>query len=60
MLNEGFVMAGTPEDCATVLDSFKASGVDQVVIHMQMGGVPHDRIIESIELIGKELIPSYR
>jgi alkanesulfonate monooxygenase SsuD/methylene tetrahydromethanopterin reductase-like flavin-dependent oxidoreductase (luciferase family) len=60
MLNEGFVMAGTPEDCAKVLDSFKASGVDQVVIHMQMGGVPHDRIVESIELIGKELIPSYR
>jgi len=28
----------------------------QVIIHMQMGGMPHDRIMESIELIGKELI----
>lgn len=60
MVNEGFVMAGNPDDCAKALDGFKASGVDQIIIHMQMGGVPHDRIIESIELIGKELIPSYR
>jgi alkanesulfonate monooxygenase SsuD/methylene tetrahydromethanopterin reductase-like flavin-dependent oxidoreductase (luciferase family) len=60
MLNEGFVMAGNPDDCATVLDNFKASGVDQIIIHMQMGGMPHDRIMESIEVIGKELIPNYR
>ena len=60
MLNEGFVTAGAPEDCAKSFDAFKTSGVDQVIIHMQMGAVPHDRIMESIELIGKELIPSYR
>lgn len=60
MINEGFVMAGNPDDCAKVLDGFKASGVDQVIIHMQMDGMPHDRIMESIELIGKELIPNYR
>ena len=60
MLNDGFVTAGTPEDCAKSFDAFKQSGVDQVIIHMQMGAVPHDRIMESIELIGKELIPGYR
>ena len=60
MVEEGFVMAGNPEDCAKVLDGFKASGVDQVIIHMQMGGMPNDRVVESIELMGKELIPSYR
>jgi alkanesulfonate monooxygenase SsuD/methylene tetrahydromethanopterin reductase-like flavin-dependent oxidoreductase (luciferase family) len=60
LLEGGFVMAGTPEECAPVLDAFRASGVDQVIIHMQMGNVPHDRIMESIELIGKELIPEYR
>jgi alkanesulfonate monooxygenase SsuD/methylene tetrahydromethanopterin reductase-like flavin-dependent oxidoreductase (luciferase family) len=60
MVDEGFVMAGNPDDCAKVLDGFEASGVDQVIIHMQMGGMPHDRIMESIEIIGKELIPNYR
>ena len=53
-------MAGTPEDCAPVLDAFQEVGVDQVIIHMQMGDVPHERIMESLELIGTELIPKYR
>ena len=60
MLEGGFAMAGNPEDCAKVLDAFQASGVDQIIIHMQMGNVPHDRIMESIELIGTELIPRYQ
>ena len=32
----------------------------EVIIHMQMGNVPHERIMQSIELIGTELIPKYR
>jgi alkanesulfonate monooxygenase SsuD/methylene tetrahydromethanopterin reductase-like flavin-dependent oxidoreductase (luciferase family) len=60
MLEGGFVMAGAPQDCAPVLDSFQEVGVDQVIIHMQMGNVPHERIMESIELIGTELMPKYR
>jgi alkanesulfonate monooxygenase SsuD/methylene tetrahydromethanopterin reductase-like flavin-dependent oxidoreductase (luciferase family) len=60
LLEAGFVMAGTPEDCAPVLDAFHEVGVDQVIIHMQMGDVPHERILESLELIGTELIPKYR
>ncbi len=60
MLDGGFVMAGDPDDCAKVLDEFQKAGVDQVIIHMQMGNVPHERIMESIELIGTELIPKYR
>jgi alkanesulfonate monooxygenase SsuD/methylene tetrahydromethanopterin reductase-like flavin-dependent oxidoreductase (luciferase family) len=60
LLDQGFVMAGTPEDCAKTLDAFKEVGVDQVIVHMQMGNVPHERIMESIELMGKELLPHYR
>jgi alkanesulfonate monooxygenase SsuD/methylene tetrahydromethanopterin reductase-like flavin-dependent oxidoreductase (luciferase family) len=60
LLEGGFVMAGTPEDCQPVLDAFHDVGVDQVIIQMQMGNAPHERIMESIELIGTELIPKYR
>jgi len=60
LLKSGFVMAGTPDDCRPVLDAFQDVGVDQIIIHMQMGNVPHERIMESIELIGTELIPDYR
>jgi alkanesulfonate monooxygenase SsuD/methylene tetrahydromethanopterin reductase-like flavin-dependent oxidoreductase (luciferase family) len=60
LLEGGFVMAGDVDDCRKVLDSFHEVGVDQVIIHMQMGNVPHERIMESIEIIGTELIPKYR
>jgi alkanesulfonate monooxygenase SsuD/methylene tetrahydromethanopterin reductase-like flavin-dependent oxidoreductase (luciferase family) len=60
LLEGGFVMAGTPEDCRPVLDAFQEVGMDQVIIHMQMGNVPHERIMESIELLGAELLPRYR
>jgi alkanesulfonate monooxygenase SsuD/methylene tetrahydromethanopterin reductase-like flavin-dependent oxidoreductase (luciferase family) len=60
LLEGGFVMAGTPDDCVATLDSFQQVGVDQVIIHMQMGNVPHDRIMESIEIMGKEIIPNYK
>lgn len=60
LLEGGFVMAGTPEDCEPILESFHEVGVDQIIIHMQMGNVPHERIMESIELIATELMPKYR
>jgi hypothetical protein len=34
--------------------------VDQVIVHMQMGGVPHKDIMKSIELMGTEVLPKLR
>jgi alkanesulfonate monooxygenase SsuD/methylene tetrahydromethanopterin reductase-like flavin-dependent oxidoreductase (luciferase family) len=54
------VAAGTPDDLLEVLQRFKDVGVDQVIVHMQMGGVPHDAIMKTIELMGKEVLPKLR
>jgi alkanesulfonate monooxygenase SsuD/methylene tetrahydromethanopterin reductase-like flavin-dependent oxidoreductase (luciferase family) len=59
MLDSGFVIAGMPEDCIATLDSCSAVGVDQVIFHMQMGGIGHSDIMRSISVIGSELIPRY-
>jgi hypothetical protein len=40
-------------------DAFRDVGVDQVIVHMQMGGVPHADIVESIEAFGELAIPRY-
>ena len=58
-LDSGFVAAGTPDDVAPILESFAQVGVDQIIIHMQMGGIEHDEIMRSIEVFGKELIPRF-
>jgi len=59
MLEAGFVAAGTADDVIPVFDSFRDVGVDQVIVHMQMGGVPHADIVESIETFGELVIPRY-
>ena len=59
-LEHGFVMAGTPDDCAAVIQSFADVGIDQLIVHMQMGGMPHDLVMQSIELLGSEVLPKFR
>jgi hypothetical protein len=59
MLEAGFVVAGTAEDVLPVFDAFREVGVDQVIVHMQMGGVPHADIVESIETFGELVIRRY-
>ena len=34
-------------------------GVDQIMLIMQTETIPHDRVMESIELYGKEVIPAF-
>jgi hypothetical protein len=34
-------------------------GVDQVIMIMQTETVPHHRVMESIELFGREVIPAF-
>jgi alkanesulfonate monooxygenase SsuD/methylene tetrahydromethanopterin reductase-like flavin-dependent oxidoreductase (luciferase family) len=56
----GHIMAGTPEDCIKAVQPFADAGIDELIIHMQMGGVPHEAIMESIELFGRDVIPKFR
>jgi alkanesulfonate monooxygenase SsuD/methylene tetrahydromethanopterin reductase-like flavin-dependent oxidoreductase (luciferase family) len=60
ILEQGFVASGTPDDCEKAIQGFADVGIDQVIIHMQMGGVPHADIMTSIEALGTELIPKFR
>jgi alkanesulfonate monooxygenase SsuD/methylene tetrahydromethanopterin reductase-like flavin-dependent oxidoreductase (luciferase family) len=60
LLESGMVAAGTPEDVLEIFQRFKDVGVDQIIVHMQMGGVPHQEIMKTIELLGNEVLPNLR
>lgn len=51
---------GTPEDCIAYVQRLLDAGADEILFLSQMGGVPHERIMETIELIGSEVIPHFR
>ena len=51
---------GTPEDCIRYVQRLFDAGADEILFLSQMGGVPHEAIMETIELIGSEVIPHFR
>jgi alkanesulfonate monooxygenase SsuD/methylene tetrahydromethanopterin reductase-like flavin-dependent oxidoreductase (luciferase family) len=51
---------GTPKDCIAYVQRLFDAGADEILFLTQMGGVPHEMIMETIRLIGTEVIPHFR
>jgi len=47
-----------PEPHYKVLTKYQEAGVDQVLCFMQMGNLAHARIMDSITLFGRHVIPA--
>ena len=51
---------GTPEDCIRYVQRLIDAGADEILFLFQMGGIPHDVIMETIRNIGEKVIPHFR
>jgi alkanesulfonate monooxygenase SsuD/methylene tetrahydromethanopterin reductase-like flavin-dependent oxidoreductase (luciferase family) len=50
---------GTPASVIKVLEKYQEAGVDQILCFMQMGNLAHARIMKSIALFGRHVIPAF-
>ncbi|WP_439379821.1 LLM class flavin-dependent oxidoreductase [Amycolatopsis lexingtonensis] len=50
------LIVGSPETCRKKLRAYAELGIDRMMCLQQIGGIPHDKVLKSIRLIG-ELIP---
>jgi alkanesulfonate monooxygenase SsuD/methylene tetrahydromethanopterin reductase-like flavin-dependent oxidoreductase (luciferase family) len=50
---------GDPVHCREIVSRFAAAGVDEIILAMQAGTVPHELVMESIELFAKEVMPHF-
>jgi hypothetical protein len=48
-------MVGDPEDCLRVAKIYEAAGIDLMLV--QVGAIPHEKVMQTIELIGKHVMP---
>ena len=48
---------GTPDEVRKVMLEYEAAGVDQMILIVQFGKVPHEYVCDSLELFGKEVLP---
>ncbi len=51
---------GTPDDCIRYVQRLIDAGADEVLFIFQMGGIPHEVIMETIRNIGDKVIPHFR
>ncbi|MDA0770903.1 MAG: hypothetical protein BZY79_01955 [SAR202 cluster bacterium Casp-Chloro-G4] len=54
------VIGGDPDSCIEALKKHEATGIDQMMIMMQTETIPHEKVMKSIELFGKYVIPEFK
>lgn len=55
--NRAFI--GTPEQCVAKIKGLQAQGIDYFGCNFAMGGIPHDKILRSMALFAKEVMPHF-
>jgi alkanesulfonate monooxygenase SsuD/methylene tetrahydromethanopterin reductase-like flavin-dependent oxidoreductase (luciferase family) len=56
---EDMVIVGDPDKCVRKLEKYQAAGIDRVLCLMQAGRIAPERVMESIRLFGKYVIPHF-
>ena len=57
LVEQGQACIGSPDTCAGMLNKLIDADVDEVMLFMQGGKTPHDKILQSIRLFAEEVRP---
>ena len=58
--DSGSVLIGDPDQIISVAKAYEATGVDVLLLLVQMKDIPHHKVLKSIELLGKHVLPAFR
>jgi alkanesulfonate monooxygenase SsuD/methylene tetrahydromethanopterin reductase-like flavin-dependent oxidoreductase (luciferase family) len=50
---------GDPVHCKEIVSRFAEAGVDELILVMQAGTVPHELVLESIRTFGEKVLPDF-
>ncbi len=60
LVDRGVLVAGDPDSCLKGIAIHEDAGVDELQFLMATETVPHERVMSSIELFGKYVIPELK
>jgi alkanesulfonate monooxygenase SsuD/methylene tetrahydromethanopterin reductase-like flavin-dependent oxidoreductase (luciferase family) len=60
LADRGVTVSGDPESCLKAINIHAAMGVDQLQLLMATETIPHEKVMSSIELFGKYVIPELK
>ena len=56
----GACVLGTPDQCIETCRRYEAAGVDQLLCLVNPYKIPHDKVMQTIQLMGEHVIPEFR
>ena len=59
-MTSGFFAMGNPDTVIKVLKGYQEAGVDQILCVVQVGNLSHTRVMDSIKLLGRSVIPFFK
>lgn len=60
LVDMGAVVAGGPDQCVELAKKYEEAGCDLLLCLVQPHRIPHEKLMQSIELIGREVIPAFK
>ncbi len=58
MIENGYLICGSPDECAEQIAALDTTGIDQLVFGMPID-LPWDQAVETVELFGDRVIPQF-
>jgi len=58
--DSGTLCIGSPERVRRAVQKYVDAGVDQLILMVQVGRIPHEKVMQTIALMGEEIIPEFR
>ena len=56
----GTLCIGTPERVRNAVQKYADAGCDQLILMVQIGRIPHESVMQTIKLMGEEVIPPFK
>lgn len=60
LIENGACVLGTPEQCVEACKRYEAAGVDLLLCLINPYKIPHEKCMQTIELMGRHVIPKFR
>jgi alkanesulfonate monooxygenase SsuD/methylene tetrahydromethanopterin reductase-like flavin-dependent oxidoreductase (luciferase family) len=60
LADTGACVLGTPEECLETCRRYEEAGVDLLLCLVNPYKIPHEMVLQTIELLGTEVIPHFR
>lgn len=53
------LLIGTPDEVIDMIRKYRSIGMDHVMMLMNFGGLPHEKVMKSMELVAKHVMPAF-